>query len=204
MSTPKQTDRMSASTLVLVVGLLVLPALVWILAVQTSARFGALVPVGRARLIVGTVDIDLEVADTSDLLVNATNMAPGDSVFGGITTSNVGSLDVRYRVDASILGDSPDEWVAVETWVPAAGSSAEACLEGNDAAGSQTSATPTGPLTSISPDRLLFLPAGRSAVTCLLVRLDRSTPNEAQLRSFEVAFVVDAIQAVDDPEGLSR
>jgi hypothetical protein len=192
--------RFSLPTVALLVALLLLPIGVWTLAAQTSARFGALIPVGRARLMVGNVDIDVALADRNDIVLEATNMAPGDEVFGGITTSNVGSMAVRYRVSATVAGDLPDDWVSIETWSPPPGASVEDCLDGpGDDGGTETSPDPGGPIDAIDPDRLSFLPAGRSVATCLVVQLDRTTPNEAQNRNLDIAVVVDAVQ---DPSEL--
>jgi predicted ribosomally synthesized peptide with SipW-like signal peptide len=50
----------------------------------------------------GTVDI--EAGETS-VIIGADNMAPGDTVTGSFTVTNVGTLELRYDVSAAASGD---------------------------------------------------------------------------------------------------
>jgi len=49
----------------------------------------------------GTVDI--EAGETS-VIIGAGNMAPGDTVTGSFTVTNIGTLELRYDVSSSVSG----------------------------------------------------------------------------------------------------
>ncbi len=211
-------ERLNSTPLLVLVVLIVLlvPAGVAVLAVDSGANFSDSEQFVGNRLGAGSVDIAVnEVVDATQAasrrrpdaadpaVFTATNMAPGDVVSGRLAINNTGTLPIRYWITAkattssSALGD----WLLFDGWA------ADDCTTGPDVA-EQTFTTNVvldadhvgliGTSTG-STDRLVLEP-GAAAVMCVGAHLPLSAPNEVQAATVEVELIVYAEHAPEESE----
>jgi len=173
--------------------------------VASSALFTDSTTIGNNSFTNGTVSISTDPTTTA---FTASNMAPGDSVYGTVKVSNGGTLPMRYAITSSATNADSKALASqlqmtVKSGVStcdAAGFSAGSTLYNAGVLGGLASAANVigDPATGAqSGDRALS--AGTNETLCFKVTLPTSTPNTYQAASTTATLTFAAEQTTNNP-----
>jgi hypothetical protein len=181
-------DRRLVSVIVALLALLatLVPLGIWWLASQSSASFADAEVLEANHLGAGTLDIEV---GTTDTVLEAANMAPGDTISAQLEVANVGDLPLRYGVRARTGGGILTDWLSFRLW-----QSVEICSPdglGEDLATDMFLSSADTTLVALD-DGALPLEPGAGAMLCLSASLPLEAPNEVQGQRLVIDLVVDA------------
>lgn len=181
----------------------------------TSALFTDTQMMSATDFTTGTVRISPEMSATPGLTLAAGNLAPGDTTFGAVTVSNIGSLELRYAT--SLTGANPVAQTAdlageldLTLYAAPAGSTTDVAASCNATGVSALTAVATRvglPLTTTAllgsnaqgPDAGDRTLGAQTAETlCVALTLPLETGNTFQGTTASVTFTFDAEQTANN------
>jgi hypothetical protein len=173
--------------------------------VMSSALFTDSANVGGNALTNGTIDISTDPATTA---FTASNMAPGDSVYGTVKVSNLGTLPMRYAMtsnatnaDSKALASQLQMTVksGVSTCDAAGFSGGTTLYNAAALGGLATALNIIGDPTTGQQSGDRSLAAGANETLCFKVTLPTGTPNTYQAATTTATFTFAAEQTTNNP-----
>jgi hypothetical protein len=192
--------RLRASLLVLALSATTMATLV------TGAIFTDTVSVGSNAFSTGTVDLTTSPA-SGIVSFTSPEMAPGDSVVGGVTVTNAGTLEYRYAVRSTTTENTLAGQLDLTIWDEAAESDAGTTCAGTAPAtvlygpadlGSTTGVNVVGNPNQGSQAGDRALSAGTNEVLCFKVLLPTATGNSFQNLDSTATFEFSAEQTANN------